>query len=305
MTSQRDINAHRGGNRDQIDSAAGSVRATRSRRRVAATLGTAALAAGLGVGWAGTALAAAPVHAAGPNAPAATKELNTKVAPGGNFNLSLWELQLPTGSSGDPTTISPSQLEGSKGFQDSYFYTSTSDGGMSFWDPENGVTTANSNYARSELREMTSSGAEANWFAKGTTNTLSATLDATEVPDHVCVGQIHLGSGGSTKPLLELFYYANGNIVMAIEQTPAGGNEKTYTVGNVKLGTKWSYTIGLSNSTISLTINSGKAQTWTASSTFNGYGMYFKAGDYDQSSGSKSTVGAEVEFYALSIKHGS
>ena len=305
MTSQRENNAHRGGHRDQTDSAAGSVRAVRGRRRVAATLGTAALAAGLGTGWAGTALAAAPVPTAGANAPAVTKELNTKVAPGGNFNLSLWELQLPTGSAGDPTTIPPSQLEGSNGFQDSYFYTNTSDGGMSFWDPENGVTTPNSSYSRSELREMTSGGAAANWFAAGTTNTLSATLDATQVPDHVCVGQIHLGSGGSTKPLLELFYYANGNIVMAIEQTPAGGNEKTYTVGNVKLGTKWSYSIGLANSTISLSVNSGKAQTWTASSTFNGYGMYFKAGDYDQSTGSSSSVGAKVEFYALNIKHGS
>jgi hypothetical protein len=32
--------------------------------------------------------------------------------------------------------------------------------------------------------------------------------------------------------------------------------------------------------------------------------MYFKAGDYDQSSGSSSTVGAKVQFYALTIHHG-
>ena len=31
--------------------------------------------------------------------------------------------------------------------------------------------------------------------------------------------------------------------------------------------------------------------------------MYFKAGDYDQSTGSSSSVGAEVGFYALSIHH--
>ena len=228
--------------------------------------------------------------------------LNPSVAPGGNFNLSLWELQLPTGSAGDPTTILPSQLEGSSGFQDSYFYTGT-DGSMTFWDPENGVTTANSNYSRSELREMTSSGAAANWFASGTTNKLSATVKATTVPSSVCVGQIHLGSGGSTKPLLELFYHSNGEIVMAIEQTPAGGNEVSYDVATVPLGTEWSYTIGLAGSTISLSINGGTARTWTASSTFNGYGMYFKAGDYDQTSGSSSTVGARVEFYALSISH--
>jgi Alginate lyase/Ricin-type beta-trefoil lectin domain len=228
--------------------------------------------------------------------------LNSSVAPGGNFDLSLWELQLPTGSAGAPTTILPAQLEGDNGFQDSYFYTGT-DGAMTFWDPENGVTTPDSSYSRSELREMTSSGAAANWFAAGTDNTLSATVKATTVPDHVCVGQIHLGSGGSTKPLLELFYYSNGDIEIGIEQTPAGGNEVLYKVGSVPLGTQWSYSINLTNSTISLSINGGGAQTWTASSTFDGYGMYFKAGDYDQSTGSSSSVGAQVEFYALKISH--
>jgi len=228
--------------------------------------------------------------------------LDPSVAPGGNFDLSLWELQEPTGSAGDPTTILPSQLEGDNGYQDSYFYTGT-DGAMTFWDPENGVTTPNSNYSRSELREMTSSGAAANWFAAGTTNTLSATVKATTVPSSVCVGQIHLGSGGSTKPLLELFYHSNGEIEIGIEQTPAGGNEVVYDIGNVPLGTEWSYKIGLAGSTISLSINGGAARTWTASSTFNGYGMYFKAGDYDQTSGTSSSVGARVEFYALSISH--
>ncbi|WP_228556233.1 polysaccharide lyase family 7 protein [Catenulispora pinisilvae] len=230
--------------------------------------------------------------------------LNTSVAPGGNFDLSVWELQEPTGSAGSPTTIAPGQLEGANGYQDSYFYTDSGDGAMTFWDPENGVTTPNSNYSRSELREMNSDGSAANWFAAGTTNTLGATLKVTQVPDHVCVGQIHLGSGGSTKPLLELFYYANGDIKMAIEQTPAGGNEVLTDVGNVPVGTQWSYVIGLSGSTISLSLNGGAAQTWTASSTFDGYGMYFKAGDYDQSSGSDSSVGAKVGFYALSISHG-
>jgi hypothetical protein len=274
-----------------------SVRTSRNRRRIAATVGAAALAAGVSVSLASTALATTPVSAAAAASP------NPKVAPGGNFNLSVWELQLPIGSAGDPTTILPSQLEGASGFQDSYFFTNTTDGGMEFWDPENGVTTPNSSYSRSELREMTSSGAAANWFSSGTTNTLSASLKVIQVPNHVCVGQIHLGSGGSTKPLLELFYYANGNIEMAIEQTPAGGNEIQYLAGNVPLGTKWSYTIGLSGSKISLVINSGATQTWTASSTFNGYGMYFKAGDYDQSSGSSSTVGAKVEFYTLTVSH--
>ena len=231
--------------------------------------------------------------------------LNPHVAPGGNFDLTIWELQEPVGSAGSPTTYSPAQLEGPNGHQDAYFFTDPTDGSMTFWDPENGVTTANSMYPRSELREMTSAGAAANWPTTGT-NTLSATLKATVVPDHVCVGQIHLGTGtpASTKPLLELFYFPSGSIVMAIEQTPAGGNEVQTPVGNVPLGTKWSYVIGLSGNTISLVINGGSPQTFSMSSTFDQENMYFKAGDYDQSVGSSSTIGAKVQFSALEVHHG-
>jgi hypothetical protein len=230
--------------------------------------------------------------------------LDPSVAPGGNFDLSVWELQEPVGSPGAPTTILPAQLMGPNGFHDTYFFTDPTDGSMSFWDPENGVTTANSNYPRSELREMTAAGQAANWLSTGT-NTLSATVKATMIPDHVAVGQIHLGTGtpASTKPLLELFYYSTGKIVMAIEQTPAGGNEVPTTVGMVPLGTKWSYVIGLTGNAITLVIDGGATQNFTMSSTFDQEGMYFKAGDYDQSVGSSATVGAKVQFYALSILH--
>jgi Alginate lyase len=234
----------------------------------------------------------------------AASSLSPRVAPGGNFDLSIWQLQEPVGSPGSPTTYSPSELEGASGHQDKYFYTDTTDGSMVFWDPEDGVTTANSNYPRSELREMTASGAAANWLPSGT-NTLSATLKATVIPDHAAVGQIHLGTGtpASTKPLLELFYYATGQITIGIEQTPAGGNEVETPVGTVSLGTPWSYVIGLSGNTISLTINGGTAQTFTMSSTFDQEGMYFKAGNYDQSVGSDPSVASQVQFYALNVLH--
>lgn len=259
-------------------------------------------AAGIGLG----ALAVATLSVTGvAMASAATPTLSTSVAPGGNFDLSHWELQLPTGSPGSPTTIPPSRLEGTKGFQDSYFFTNATDGSMSFWDPENGVTTPNSSFARSELREMNANGSPADWSVPGT-HTLSATVKATQVPNHVCVGQIHLGdNSGSTKPLLELFYYANGNIEMAIEQTPAGGNEVQHFVANVPLGQRWSYVIGLSGgNTITLKLN-GANHSWSLPTSFRSLPMYFKAGDYDQSTGSSSTVGAKVQFYALTITHSS
>lgn len=235
-----------------------------------------------------------------------TTKLNTKVAPGGNFDLSLWQLQLPTGSTNSPKTVNPSALKGPNGYQDSYFYTDTTDGAMTFWDPENGVHTPNSSFARSELREMNSNGSAANWSVSGT-HTLSATVKVTKVPSSVCVGQIHIGSAlksglaPSTKPLLELYYHKNGDIVLGIEDSPSGG-QTPHTLDNVPLNTAFSYVIQLTGGKINVSIN-GEKHSFTMPSSFTGYGEYFKVGDYDQTAGSSASVGATVKVYALAVSH--
>lgn len=257
-----------------------------------------------GFGGAGGAGAGTGVDAGGGDHDAG---LDPNVAPGGNFDLSLWELQEPVGAAGAPTTISAAALEGPGGFRDSYFFTDPADGAMTFWDPENGVTTADSSYPRSELREMNADGSTANWPISGT-NILSATVAVTEVPDHVCVGQIHLGTAieaglaASTKPLLELYYYATGDIQLGIENDPTGG-QTAHLITNVPLGTKFSYTVQLTgDGTIALGID-GATTTFTMPASFNGYGQYFKAGDYDQTAGTDATIGATVKFYALQVSH--
>lgn len=220
--------------------------------------------------------------------------------PGGNFDLGIWQLQEPVGSPGSPTTISSSRLEG--GFEDSYFYTDDRDGAMVFWAPEKGVTTPNSNYARSELREMNRDGSAANWSLSGN-HKLSATLRVISVTKNVCVGQIHLGSGGSsTKPLIELYYHSNGDIVAGTENSPDGG-QTTHTVGNVSIGKTWTYTIAVSGGhTIDLTVNGGTTH-YSIPSSFDPYKQYFKAGSYNQSSSDSTTNGARVGFYGLTVSH--
>ena len=230
--------------------------------------------------------------------------LSTDVAPGGNFNLSVWSLQLPIGSPGAPTTISPSQLKGASGYTNpTYFWTDKNDGSMTFWDPEAGVKTPNSNYARTELREMNSSGSAADWTLPGT-HKLSARLRIVSVTKSVCVGQIHLGSGGSsTKPLVELYYAPSGDITLGTEDSPAGGQTR-HPVGHVSLGTQWNYDIAVSGgNTVKLTIN-GTTTSYPIPSSFFAYHQYFKAGDYNQSSSDSTSNGAKVKFYALTVSHG-
>lgn len=233
---------------------------------------------------------------------AAAATLNPSVAPGGNFNLSVWSLQLPFGSPGSPTTIGPAQLKGASGYTNpAYFWTDKNDGSMTFWDPEAGVTTPNSNYARSELREMNANGSAADWSLSGT-HRLSATLRIVSVTKSVCVGQIHVGSGGSsTKPLVELYYAPNGDITLGTENSTSGGQTR-HKITNVPLGQKWSYVIAVVGGRLSLTVN-GSTTTYPIPASFNAYHQYFKAGDYNQSSSSSTSNGAKVKFYALTVAH--
>ena len=260
------------------------------RRSVIATAATAAAVGALGV--------------IGSTSATAATALNPNVAPGGNFDLSIWSLQLPVGSPGAPTTIPPSQLKGPSGYTDpAYFFTDRNDGSMTFWAPEKGVTTPNSNFARSELREMNANGSAASWALAGS-HKLSANLRIVSVTSNVCVGQVHLGAGGpSTKPLLELYYRPNGDIIIGTENSPDGG-QTLHTVGNVPLGTRWNYVIAIAGgNTIRLTVN-GATTSYAIPSSFNQYGMYFKAGSYNQSSSESTTNGAKVKFYSLTVNHG-
>ena len=117
------------------------------------------------------------------------------------------------------------------------------------------------------------------------------------------ISDIQAGLAASTKPLLELFYYASGDLALGLESGPAGTEGTPHPLTTVPLGTKFSYVIELTGSgAITITIN-GTAYPFTMPASFNGYGMYFKAGDYDQTAGSSATVGATVKFYALAVQH--
>jgi hypothetical protein len=223
--------------------------------------------------------------------------LNPNLPPGQNFDLSNWELQLPIGSAGSPTTITQPQLAT---FTDAYFYTDKTDGAMTFFTPENGVHTANSNFPRSELRELKPGG---DWPLTGT-HILTATLKVEDTLAHVSIGQVHIGTGGtpsSTKPLLEIFYYSSGQINLLLETSPSGGGPET-AVTTVPIGTKFSYTVKIVGNALTLIVN-GVTHTYTINSSYNSERFYFKAGDYLQTTGSSSTIGAHVAFYALNVVH--
>lgn len=232
--------------------------------------------------------------------------LNPSYAPGGNFDMEYWELQLPTGSPGSPTTISSSQLQGQNGYQDPghhYFFTESGDGAMVMkvpGDPSDSgcVTTPNSLHCRTELREVDpATGSPTNWDPNAATNRMKATLAVEAASDSsTVIGQIHIDDSVSTKPVCELYYSSNGNISIGVEQTRAGGDEVITQLGNVPIGQQFSYELEYYDNQLKVAIN-GNFKTLSTYS-LDAPLSYFKAGDYDQ-----GTTAADVHFYALTIQH--
>jgi len=228
-------------------------------------------------------------------APVALFALNGSLPPGSNFNLSYWELAIPTGST--PTIISNSQLE--NGYTNSsYFFTNSSDGTMAMKDPGSNCTKfSGSSYCRTEFHEVDpSSGQETSWSPSGTSK-LNATLKVTVVGGGIVIGQVFLDDSAH-KPLAELDYKSSGDIYLNVEQTETGGSTTPYYVGNVSVDTSFSYELSYTNNALSVVLNNGNRQYVTVPSALQGIKAFFKAGNYGQSS-----EASDVHFSILTIKH--
>ena len=213
-------------------------------------------------------------------------------APGANFNLSNWTLQLPVTSGGSIQQISGSQLEG--GYTSQYFYSSGS--AMVFWCPVNGGTTPNSTYPRSELREKRPGG---DWPLTGT-HTMNASARVTKVPSNgrVIIGQIH---GNASQSEMVKLLWISGRLEARVQ--PNRSSEVGLVLGTYSLGATLNYQLKMANKILSVTVN-GKTVTYNyTASEWQSDRYYFKAGAYPQDNAGSSTEGATVQFTSLSVSH--
>ena len=261
-----------------------------------------------------------------------SRALNPSLPPGGNFDLSHWYLQLPTlngiltGTAGSVDSASTPQLIA--GFTNVYFYTAT-DGAMTFWTPDNGATTSGSAHPRSELRELLNTNdTGVNWIVYGK-HSLTGQCKVLQVPadtGKVCIGQIHEfgtkldNSASANNEQMIMFdlpnqkIYANinldGNLSSSFGKTfISGASVATNVVINYFMSVlNGVLTISVNNVTNSWDLFSGTnfqghiAQNWDTNS---GNTVYFKAGDYNQTTNLCNCVtdGAKVAFYALTTYH--
>ncbi|KAL1593895.1 hypothetical protein SLS60_010628 [Paraconiothyrium brasiliense] len=245
-----------------------------------------------------TLTAAAPTT---PN-PLHTRGLNPSCAPGGNLDLTKFNLQLPTGEAFHPDQISGSKLAGCSGYTNKdVFFTDQSDGALVLKvcgssDSCGCVTTKNSKHCRTELREKSPN----SWSPKAAVNRLHASLKVVKADDSAhgtVVGQIHVDDSVSKKPVCELFVNKKGEVSMGVEQVPDESSLKISKVGTVTIGKKFEYEIRYEKGNLTVSIDGGE-QTFLGTGGLKSPLSYFKAGNYNQGNSP-----SEVHFYSIDVQH--
>jgi hypothetical protein len=264
------------------------------------------------------------------------------VPPGTNFNLTDWAIQFPIPNPASNTGDTGNSVDEEANWWlvdgNTYapYFTTAADGGMALWDPESGSTTSGSSYPRTELREVNAQDQDASWPWTGT-NTLTVTesVNFGTVPStHVCIIQSHVAEddpvstgGNKNPPFLEIFYTNTGEFEYGVYPGPSGSEGAPHPFSpaiTVTPGTKFTAVLSMSNSTMTFTVNGTTAGwgqpitadvptsyvtsvalpadlgagAWTSATQF-----YFKAGNYDQYTGSSTTTGMTVEIYQLIAAH--
>jgi len=213
--------------------------------------------------------------------------------PSSVIDLSTWSLQLPYGPNGQITTVNQPKLDSFE--NEPYFYvSSTSPAGVIFQAFVNGTHTADSDYVRSELREMNGN-SQASWSNTDGTHTLTVKQAYLHVPQkrpEIVGAQIH---AATTVPL-QVRLNEPSNIVVY----GPNGDHPVIVEGYV-LGTVFTLQIIAANGAYQVLYNGDLKYTGKHSDS----GCYFKTGAYVQSNltfDAPSQYG-EVIIYDVTVVH--
>lgn len=192
------------------------------------------------------------------------------------INLRNWKLTLPAVNPNDPSLPLDIQQPQLAQYRLSPWFDSTTDNsGVVFRAPVNAPTTKNSDYPRTELREMNSDGTrEAFWPSKKGIHTMIIDEAITAVPKNkpaVVAGQIH----GDDDDLL-VIRLENGKLHVTRSKQDAYTLDENYV-----LGKRFTVKFVASDGKISVYYNNGISPVFTLNKKVDL--AYFKAGVYTQS----------------------
>jgi Alginate lyase len=257
-----------------------------------------------GVAVLGAALLVALASCSGPSAPAPPAPAPAgPVPPAVAAMLDGWQLTLPVpGSKGDAEIVKPATLTPP-------WLTADDSGHLVFWAPVNGVTTKNSEHARTELGRLE------NFAAGSGRHTMTASLTVAQVPTEVpevIVGQIHGAADISSVPFVMVFY--DGGTVKAVVKQEQSGNAHTTVplLDGVPVGAPFDYSItdgGDGTLTVTATYQ-GRTVSGSAPmpAAFAGATVRFQVGAYQQApSGGDAAAaddGARVTLSSIDVGTG-
>ena len=220
-------------------------------------------------------------------------------APGANYDLSHWKLTLPDDEASE---VRSDELQA--GYASRYFHLADN-GAMVFVAPAGGGTTENSDYPRSELRELLDPDDDnRNWSGAGF-HQLKATANVLRAPSSkkIIVGQIH---GFDARPLVKLQWH-KGRLKAQIKRHPKGSNQDiSHEFATPVNHDLFSYTIELHDGVLMVEVNGERIRhdVFAEDPAWRDVGFYFKAGAYvqDDEEDGDEDVG-EVQFTQLSVRH--
>lgn len=214
------------------------------------------------------------------------------------LDLAAWKLTLPLGDPEAPDEpweiLQPSLAS----FVDDPHFVVAPGGGVQFRAEVEGVTTSNSGYPRSELREMDATGLdEAAWSTSTGVHRMRVTQAITRLPEmkpHVVAGQIHDADDDVVMIRLE-------DETLFVE---GGGEELGVLDPAYALGDPFTVEIVASGGNIEIYYDDAVAPSVTLAVDRDG--CYFKAGAYVQSNLEQGDVAGaygEVVITALQVTH--
>lgn len=166
-----------------------------------------------------------------------------------------------------------------------------------FKTPVTGVTTSNSSYPRTELREMKDTNwTDASWSDKTGTNTLNVTESIDHEPvvkPEVVAAQIH----DSSDDVIQIFLQGNKLYTRYNDD-----NSLALMDSNYMLGTPYNLQITATGGVINVSYNGVNKLSWKKSES----GLYFKAGSYCQSNvahGDSASAYCQVSIDSISVVH--
>ncbi|WP_252270845.1 polysaccharide lyase family 7 protein [Pseudomonas subflava] len=220
-------------------------------------------------------------------------------SPSGNYDLSHWKLTLPDD---DASEVDNAKLR--DGYASRYFHLADN-GAMVFVAPSGAGSTKNSDYPRSELRELLDpTDDNRNWSGSGF-HQLSASARVLRAPStqKIIVGQIH---GFDARPLIKL-QWQKGKLRALIKRHPKGPNEDISHVFATPVDNDlFSYVIELRDGVLAVEVNGERIthDVYAEDPAWRDVTFYFKAGAYvqDDDEDGDDDLG-EVQFTQLNVRH--